>query len=102
MDDDSWQQSDGRNVYQMIFDHGGPGFWIRRTTWGATCARIVRVGQMTAPPPYFGSPTVLMDIYSLGGTLKEEAAWLNTAGTYKTWRQIDPPPWAGKVRTAPA
>jgi hypothetical protein len=30
----------------------------------------------------------------LDGGLKEELARLSAAGTYKTWRQIDPPAWA--------
>jgi hypothetical protein len=67
---------------------------VRRATWGNTCARVVRVGEMTEPGPYFGNPSVLMDVYSLQGELKEEAAALPVAGTYKTWRKIDPPDWA--------
>jgi hypothetical protein len=35
-----------------------------------------------------------MDVYSLQGERKEEAAALPVAGTYKTWRKIDPPDWA--------
>ena len=94
MRDDSWQTNQGQNIFEMYVSHGGPGFWVRRTTWGNTCARVVRVGQMTKPGPYFGNPSVLMDVYSLQGELKEEAAALPVAGTYKTWRKIDPPEWA--------
>lgn len=52
------------------------------------------MGEPSGPPPYFGNPPVLADIYTLDGKLKEELARLSVAGTYKTWRQIDPPAWA--------
>ncbi|ATU92892.1 hypothetical protein B5P45_26075 [Phyllobacterium zundukense] len=81
------------NVFEMFVAHGA-GFWVRRTTWVGTCARVVRVGAMTAPGPYFGNPSVLMDVYTLDGQLTDEAAQLPAAGTYKTWRQIEPPVWA--------
>jgi hypothetical protein len=35
------------NVYQMFVAQGGPGFWVGRTTWGGTCARVVAVGEFT-------------------------------------------------------
>jgi hypothetical protein len=62
------------NVLQMYVAHGGPGFWVRRTTWGAICARVIRVGALTAPAPYFGNPSVLMDAYTLDGELREGLA----------------------------
>lgn len=86
--------TDQPNVFQMFVQHGGPGFWVRRTTWGSTCARVVRVGALTGPPPYYGNPSVIMDVYTLDGTLKEAAAQMPVPGTYKTWRQIDEPTWA--------
>jgi uncharacterized protein DUF5710 len=89
------------NVFQMFVAHGGAGFWVRRTTWEATCARVVRVGAPTAPGPYFGNPSVLMDVYTLNGELKEEAAQLPVPGTYKTWRQIAPPAWATMIALRP-
>jgi hypothetical protein len=89
-----WRDSSDQNVYEMFVAHGGPGFWIRRTTWGATCARIVGVGPMTKPGPYFGNPPVLMDVYSLAGELKEGLSQVRVPGTYKTWRRIPAPPWA--------
>lgn len=91
---DDWKQSDGRNVFEMIEDAGGPGIWVRRTTWDATCARIVGMGTKNGPAPYFGNPPVAMDVYGLDGSLREELAQLTTPGTNKTWRQIDPPQWA--------
>lgn len=82
------------NVFEMFVAHGGPGFWVRRTTWDATCARVVRVGALTGPPPYYGNPSVIMDVYSLDGSLKDAAAQLPVPGTFKTWRQIEAPDWA--------
>ena len=82
------------NVYQMAEINGGPGFWVTRTTWGNTVARIVGIGNITGPGPYFGSPPVLMDVYSKDGKPGDRLERLSTAGTYKTWRLIDPPTWA--------
>jgi hypothetical protein len=65
MHDDDWMASQGENVFEMYVAHGGPGFWVRRITWGDTCARVVRVGRLTKPGPYFGNPSVLVDVYSL-------------------------------------
>jgi hypothetical protein len=98
---DNWQQSSGKNVFEMYISNGGPGFWIRRTTWGATCARIIRVGKMTKPAPYFGNPSVLMDVYTLEGTLKQGLAQAPVPGTYKTWRKIPPPSWAERAELRP-
>lgn len=92
--DESWKEDNSRNVFQMLDDANGPGIWVRRTTWEASCARIVAMGRATKPPPYYGNPSVLMDVYNLKGDLREELASLDTAGTYKTWRQIEPPAWA--------
>lgn len=75
----------------MCVANGGAGFWIRRTTWGATCARVVGIGKFTKPGPYFGNPPVVMDVYNLNGEIKERLARVPAAGTYKTWRKIDAP-----------
>lgn len=85
------------NVYQMAERHGGVGFWVTRTTWGHTVARIVGIGKVTGPSPYFGSPPVVMDVYSNEGVLREGLQRLSTAGTYKTWRLIEAPAWVGTV-----
>jgi len=85
------------NVYQMAQLHGGAGFWMTRTTWDRTVARIVGIGEIVGPPPYFGNPPVVMDVYSKDGKLREELQQLSTAGTYKTWRLIDAPEWADAV-----
>ncbi|AYG64192.1 DUF5710 domain-containing protein [Rhizobium jaguaris] len=96
----NWQDRAGENVFEMCIANCGPGFWIRRTTWGNSLARIVGVGPITQPAPYFGNPSVLMDVYSLSGELKDTLAPVPVAGTYKTWRRIDPPAWtdAGSLR----
>src|SRR4029453_7005969 len=94
MSDEIWKNDQGQNVFEMYVAHGDAGFWVRRTTWGGSCARVIRVGAITGPPPSYGNPTVLMDIYSLNGELSQAAATMPVPGTYKTWRQIDPPEWA--------
>lgn len=84
------------NVFQMFVANGHrAGFWIRRTTWGNTCAQVVSVGELTGPAPYFGNPVVLADIFdATTGERKEAGARIPVPGTYKTWRQIEPPAWA--------
>ncbi len=94
MNDSGFSQ---HNVYQMADLHGGAGFWVTRTTWGHTVALIVGIGTITGPGPYFGSPPVVMDVYSKDGKLREGLQRLSTAGTYKTWRLIDAPAWADTV-----
>lgn len=89
---------DNPNVFQMCAAHGGPGFWVRRTTWEATCARVVGVAAFAGPPPYYGNPPVIIDVYSLDGKLKDSLARLAVPGTYKTWRRIDPPGWSDSIR----
>jgi hypothetical protein len=89
------------NVFQMFVANGGAGFWVRRTTWHSTCARVVRVGALTGPDPYYGNPSVLMDVYGLDGTLRDGAAQLPVPGTYKTWRWIEAPEWAKANKLRP-
>lgn len=91
------------NVFQMYVAYGRkPGFWLRRTTWGNTCAKVVSVGTFMGPPPYYGNPPVRADIFNLQtGELKEANARIPVPGTYKTWRQIAPPPWSGEPEAAP-
>jgi hypothetical protein len=83
------------NVFQMYIANGAKvGFWLRRTTWGSTCAQVTSVGEFKGPPPHYGNPVVIADIYDLQtGELKQEGARIPVPGTYKTWRQIDPPTW---------
>ncbi|GGZ39029.1 hypothetical protein [Asticcacaulis endophyticus] len=84
------------NVFQMYVANGEqPGFWLKRTTWDNTVAQVTSVGPFTAAAPYYGNPEVCADIYELSsGALKELGAKIPVPGTYKTWRQIDPPRWA--------
>jgi hypothetical protein len=42
-----------------------------------------------------------MDVYTLDGQLKDEAAQLPVPGTYKTWRKIDTPAWAATANLRP-
>lgn len=93
-----WRAGQGRNVFQMIDDSGGVGLWVRRTTWDASVARIIGMGAPSGPPPYYGSPKVVMDVYSLDGDLRDALAHLTTPGTYKTWRQIEPPSWVTEMK----
>lgn len=85
-----------QNLFEMFVANGArPGFWLRRTTWSNSCARVTSVGPLTGPAPYFGNPNVYADLYDLtSGELREANARLPAAGTYKTWRQIEPPAWA--------
>ena len=86
------------DVFQMyVANKEQPGFWLGRTTWGNTCAQVTFVGEFKGPPPYYGTPVVLADFYDLRtGEFKEKGARIPVPGTYKTWRQIDPPNWASK------
>lgn len=101
MHKDDWRDSVGQNVFEMFIANGGPGFWIRRTTWGGTIARIIRAGTFTKPSPYYGNPSVLMDVYGLDGDLKDGLTVVSVPGTYKTWRRIEAPLWAEQVRLRP-
>lgn len=84
------------NIFQIYAANDGrTGFWLRRTTWGNTCACVTSIGDLKGPPLYYGNPAVFADIYDLRtGELKEKDAKLPAPGTYKTWRQIDPPSWS--------
>ena len=88
-----------QNVFQMYVGNGEkPGFWLRRKTWGNTCAQVTSVGEFKGPPPYYVNPAVLADIYDLRtGALKERGAKIPVPGTYKTWRLIDPPEWSKRA-----
>jgi hypothetical protein len=85
-----------KNIYEWIVENNGPGFWIRRTTWSGTIAQVITPETLHGKPPYYGSPKVTMDLYRPDGTLYARGVRNDTAGTYKTWRRIEPPPWATK------
>jgi hypothetical protein len=85
------------NVYQMYIANGCKvGFWLTRTTWVRTCARVVFVEDLNHDKaPYYGNPAVRADIHdSFTGELKDSSAIIPVPGTYKTWRLIEPPAWA--------
>lgn len=86
------------NVFEMFVRNGNEaGFWIKRTTWANTCAKVVSVGEFKGSPPYFGNPKVFAEIYNLDtGALIDPNGKISVPGTYKTWRRIDPPEWATK------
>lgn len=90
-----------QNLFEMFIANGArPGFWLRRTIWASSCARVTSIGQLTGPAPYYGNPEVHADIYDLTtGELHEANVRLPAAGTYKTWRFINPPPWAVDLET---
>lgn len=92
------EADDNPNVFQMCAAHGGPGFWVHRTTWEATYARVVGIAAFAGPPPYYGNPPVIVDVYGLDGKLKDPLARLSVPGTYKTWRRMDPPEWSDSIR----
>lgn len=84
------------NIYEMYVEHWKqPGFWIRRTTWGNTIAKIKHVGELSGRPPYYGNPEVVAAVFDLHtGEVKDAHFVIDTAGTYKTWRWVHPPSWS--------
>ena len=88
--------ADGLNIYQMYVENGKrPGFWLWRTTWGNTIARVISVGPFKGPAPYYGNPEVIACVYDMRtGFVKDERFEITTAGTYKTWRWVEAPDWA--------
>ena len=42
-----------QNLFEMFVANDRQPFWLRRTTWGNTCAKVVEVGQFKGPPPYW-------------------------------------------------
>lgn len=75
------------------------GFGAR--LWGNTVARVVGAGAFTAGHPYYGNPSVLMDVYGDDGVPKDVLSAVPVAGTYKTWRLVSAPDWAATVDLRP-
>ncbi|MBU2952262.1 hypothetical protein [Marinobacter sp. F3R08] len=92
------------NIYQMYVEHWRqPGFWVRRTTWGNTIAKIISVGELSGRAPYYGNPEVIAIVYDINtGEVKDEHFIIDTAGTYKTWRWVQPPEWSGETDFDPS
>lgn len=88
------------NVFQMFVANGErPGFWLRRTTSGNTCAQVTSVGPFNGPPPYYGNPLVSADIYDLlTGELKERGARIAVPGTLQDLAANRPPKLGGSVK----
>ena len=84
------------NIYEMYVEHWRqPGFWVRRTTWGNTIAKIKHVGELSGRAPYYGNPEVVAVVFDLHtGEVKDAHFVIDTAGTYKTWRWVQPPDWS--------
>jgi len=85
------------NVYQMYVqnDRQVP-FWLTRTTWGGTIAKVIHVGELRGSAPYYGNPAVLAEFYDVAtGHLKNTDS-VSAAGTYKTWRLAQVPVWASQ------
>jgi hypothetical protein len=92
------------NVFEMYVANGNhAGFWVKRNSWGNTCARVKSVhgreaGELPGVPPYFnvsgeGKPRVIVDIFDLHtGALKDADVLLSCPGTYG-YEQIEPPRW---------
>jgi hypothetical protein len=89
------EQSPQPNVYQMWFSSQPNGLWITRITWSDLCAHVSFVGELKGDAPYYGNPEVRADIYTGAGQLKQRNSVISAPGTYKTWRQIAKPSWAG-------
>lgn len=86
------------NIYEMYVEHWKrPGFWIRRTTWGNTIAKVIEVGEFAGRAPYYGNPQVIAVVYDMQtGDVKDKWFEVPAAGTYKTWRWVHPPEWSGE------
>jgi hypothetical protein len=91
------------NIFQMFVANGyETGFWVKRTPWGNSCARVTEVEPFTGPPPYFGNPKVFAEIYDPAtGELKDARMRVPVPGTYKTWRQIPTPNWSANLADVP-
>lgn len=83
------------NVYQMI-DAGGfdepDGLWIQRDSWGGTIARVTSFDAFDGPAPYFGNPTVYVDLFYLRGIRFKKNEVLSCPGT-RAYQRIATPSW---------
>lgn len=86
------------NIYEMYVHHWKQvGFWVWRITWGNTIAKVTHIGKLFGPAPYFGNPEVIVDLYDIHtGELKTTGFVIESAGTYKTWRWVQPPAWSNE------
>lgn len=86
------------NIYEMyVFHWKKPGFWVRRTTWGKTIAKITDVGPLSGRAPYYGNPVVKADVFDIHTGQRTDTDFIiDTAGTHKTWCWVQPPDWSGE------
>lgn len=77
------QNSD--NLYSFIVKNGEPGFWARNTR-DNDFAYILGMAKIKGPPPYYGSPPIIADVYCRMGTLCEELVHLERAGVFGEWK----------------
>lgn len=91
----------GQDVFQMFAADGlQPGFWLRRTTLDNSDARVISIGPLACPGPYYRGPESHAGDFNLTTPdLRETNGRLPAAGTYKTWRQIDLSNWASSQGT---
>jgi hypothetical protein len=88
------------NIYEMYGVNGNrTGFWVQRESWGTSVAMVLMIGgQKEGPlrgtPPYFGNPSVVMDVYDCRTRqLISKNADLSCPGTF-AYRLIEKPDWA--------
>lgn len=73
------------NLYSFIVKNGEPGFWARSTR-DNSFAYILGMAKISGPPPYYGSPPVIADVYCRMGELCEELVHLGRAGVFGEWK----------------
>jgi hypothetical protein len=88
------------NIYEMYIDNGnGAGFWVKRNSWGNTCALVNMVGgrgsgALPGDAPYFLNVAVHADVFELAtGRPKECNILLSGPGTF-AYERIEAPQWS--------
>jgi hypothetical protein len=87
------------NIYEMLKKNNGKiGFWIQRSSWVISCAKVVRIGQMRGYPPYYGNPIVRVDMYKIvTGEVLDKNVRLSCPGT-GDYKKINAPDWYKKIK----
>lgn len=64
---------------------------------GNTIAKVTIIGPLPNRPPY-GNPEVIATVFDIHtGLVKNEQFVIDAAGTYKTWRWVQPPEWSSEA-----
>ena len=77
-----------QNIFQMYVANGNKaGFYVRRDSWSTIYARVVTIdgrteGPLRGRPPYYGDPTVTMDVFYNDGSRQKSNQMLSCPGTY--------------------